>query len=136
MAVPGFSIAGAGLGFIGGLIGGGQAARGARRLAGAENAVRRLQTARERASQIREAQQALGEQAVAVGGSGVEGSSAVTGRSSLLNQLQTNLNFINQTDKLGEKAAAAQRLINRGQRTAEIFSQVGNFVSSFQGSFG
>lgn len=134
MEIPGFSVAGAGIGLIGGIIGGSKAAKGARRLAGAENAVRRLQTARDRARQIREASQSLGALAVSVGGSGIESSSAVTGRASLLNQLQSNLNFIQQTDRLGDKAAAAQRLIGRGQRIADFSNQGGEFVGSFQGS--
>ena len=130
MAIP-LNPIGAGIGLIGGLIGGGKAARGARRLAGAENAVKRLQVARERARQIREASQALGEQAVAAGGSGIETSAAQGGRFSLLNQLQSNLNFISQTDQLGNKAASAQRLIGKGQKIADFSSSIGGFVSSF-----
>ena len=132
MAIP-FNPIGAGLGLVGGLIGGAKAARGARRLAGAENAVNRLQVARERASQIREAGQALGAQAVSAGGSGIETSAAQGGRFSLLNQLASNLGFISQTEQLGQKAAAAQRLINKGNKIADFSSQVGGFVSSFGG---
>lgn len=132
MTIP-FNPIGAGLGIVGGLIGGGKAARGARRLAGAENAVRRLQIARERALQLREAGQALGEQAVAAGGSGVESSSAITGRASLLNQLQSNLSFINQNDALSAKASAAQRLIGKGNKISNIASSAGGFISSFGG---
>lgn len=133
MAFP-FGVAGVGIGLATGILGGKKAARGARRLAGAENAIRALQLARQRAAQIREAGQALGEQAVAVGGSGVESSSAITGRSSLLNQLSSNLNFLNAQDRLGQKAAAAQSLINRGSKIADFGSQFGGFVGAFQGT--
>lgn len=130
MAFP-FAVAGAGLSLVGGLFGGGKAARGARRLAGAENAVRRLQVARSRASQIREANQALGQQAVSAAGSGVESSSAVTGRATLLNQLSSNLNFINQSDKLGQKAGDAQRMMGQGNRLSDFSNEIGGFIGSF-----
>lgn len=130
MAIP-LNPIGVGLGIVGGIIGGGKAAKGARRLAGAENAVRRLQVARERALQIREASKALGQQAVNIGGSGVETSAAAGGRATLLNQLQSNLTFISQTDRLGVKAADAQRLIGRGNKISDYSSQFGGFISSF-----
>lgn len=133
MAIP-FNPIGAGLGVLGGIIGGGKAARGARRLAGAENAIRRLQIARERALQIREASQSLGIQAVAAGASGIESSAIEGGRASLLNQLQSNLTFISQSDRIGQKAAEAQRLIGRGSKIADFSNQTGQFVSSFQGT--
>lgn len=126
-----FGIIGAGIGIAGGLIGGAKAARGARRLAGAEDAVRRLQAARERGSQIRNAAQAIGEQVVGAAGAGIESSSATTGRFTLLNQLQSNLQFINQTERLGKKVDAANRLIGKGQKIADVTSGLGSFVGAF-----
>jgi hypothetical protein len=126
-----FGVVGAAIGIAGGLFGGAKAARGARRLEGAENAVRRIQAARERGAQIRGAAQAIGEQVVGAAGSGAESSSAVTGRFTLLNQLQSNLTFINQTEGLGRKVDAANRLIGRGQKIADVSSGVGSFIGAF-----
>ena len=114
-----------------GIIGSRKRARAARRQAGAEEAVRRLSAARERASQIRSASQAIGAQTAAVGGSGVESSSAVTGRASLLNQLSANLTFINQTERLGDRVKEANRLLRSGRKFGELGSNIGGFLGSF-----
>lgn len=126
-----FGVIGAGIGIVGGLFGGGKVARGMRRAEGANNAVRRLQAARERAATIREAGQAIGAQTVSAVASGAESSSAITGRATLLNQLQANLNFINQTEQLGGKVEAANRLIGRGQKIANAADDIGSFIGAF-----
>ncbi len=108
-----------------------KAAKGARRVAGAQDAARKLSEARERASTIRAASQAMGQQAVAAAGQGVdESSSAQTGFSSLLNQMQSNLTFINRNSLLAEKVKAANQVIRRGQAIA----QVGDYINQFAGS--
>lgn len=125
-----FGLIGAGVGAVASIFGGGKAARASRRTAGAESAVRRLQTARERGAQIRSAAQALGEQEVAVGGSGVESSSAITGRSTLLNQLSSNLAFINSNEQLGARVDSANQVLRRGRNIQNIGGSAASFLGN------
>lgn len=117
---------GGGLSFLGGR----RARKDAKVAAAAQDRRRRLDAARERRALARQGAQAIGEVTVAGAASGAESSSAITGRSGLLNQLASQLNFIAQTEEIGNTISKANSGVARGQRFQDIGSSIFNLSGS------